>query len=561
MGNMGKLVCCRAFGLLILLTFPALRCQAQPQAAPAAMPSQLDQPVSVIPHNVAPENRNAMATLVVFNDRDPLSADLAGYYAEKRGIPFDHLIPLSCSVEETISRAEYDQSIAEPMRKALITRGWWRVSPNTDPNSNGPRVEGSSIRFVVLMRGIPLKIAAATNYPGDDSEKPRSELRHNEAAVDSELAALGIGTRQITGPLDNKYFRSFSRLEDTPLAPLLLVCRLDAATGATVRRMIDDSIAAEKAGLWGFAYVDSRHLFSGGFAVGDEWLRTIRDDTTKHGIPCIFDDSAELIPEHYPMRQAALYFGWYNEQIAGALKDEQFRFLPGAVAVHIHSLSGSSLRPPLAGWCAPLLEHGAAATLGNVYEPYLDLTPNLAIFEERLRNGFTFAESAYASVKVLSWMTTFIGDPLYRPFNVRQEVMFTPSDPSKEWAVYNEGAQAWFSKGRPAGERVLQAQAKALKSGIIGEGLGCLQAWAGDRSAAAQSWKQAAKFYKDEEDQVRCGLHLINSLRDAGKENEALALTREQIKAHPKAAATALLQNIQTELVRATGTPVPAGKP
>jgi hypothetical protein len=65
---------------------------------------------------------------------------------------------------------------------------------------------------------------------------------------------------------------------------------------------------------------------------------------------------------------------------------------------------------------APLVTRGAAATTGNVYEPYLDLTPHLDVLNERLLQGFTFAESVYMSLKVLSWMTTVVGDPLYRPF-------------------------------------------------------------------------------------------------------------------------------------------------
>ena len=536
--------------LLFSLFGLALSCGAQP-LEPAPSPPPLDQPVSVIPHSPAPVDPNAAATLVVFNDRDPLSVDLAGYYADKRGIPFDHLISISCPTEETISRAEYDKLIAEPIRKALITRGWWRVSLSTDGDSKGQRVDASSIRFVVLMRGVPLKIAPAPNYPGDDAESVRSELRHNEAAVDSELAALGVNSRKISGPLNNPYYRSFSPFADVPIPALLLVCRLDAASAATVRRMIDDSLAVEKTGLWGFAYVDSRSIFTGGFSSGDDWFREIRDDAMKHGIPCVFDDWSELFPDHYPMRQAALYFGWYSEQIAGAFKDEGFRFVPGAVAVHIHSASAWSLRQPLSNWCAPLLERGAAATLGNVYEPYLDLTPNLALFEERLRNGFTFAEAAYASQKVVSWMTTFIGDPLYRPYKVRQDVMFTPSAAAQEWAAYQEASRLWFSKDRATGERALQAKGKALKSGAIFEGLGCLESWASDRAAATASWTQASRYYQNEEDQVRCGLHIIDALRSAGKNEEALLATERELKAHPKAEAAARLRALQAELTNA----------
>ena len=50
---------------------------------------------------------DAAATVVVFNEADAASVDLAGYSAEKRGIPFDHLIGLSCTNGEIVSRADY----------------------------------------------------------------------------------------------------------------------------------------------------------------------------------------------------------------------------------------------------------------------------------------------------------------------------------------------------------------------------------------------------------------------------------------------------------------------
>ncbi|MEI8342629.1 MAG: hypothetical protein WCH43_13990, partial [Verrucomicrobiota bacterium] len=60
------------------------------------------------------KNPEAAATLVIFNNADPSSVELAGYYAEKRGIPFDHLIGLDCPLTEEISRKEYDRTIALP---------------------------------------------------------------------------------------------------------------------------------------------------------------------------------------------------------------------------------------------------------------------------------------------------------------------------------------------------------------------------------------------------------------------------------------------------------------
>ena len=68
------------------------------------------------------------------------------------------------------------------------------------------------------------------------------------------------------------------------------------------------------------------------------------------------------------------------------------------------------------GWCATLLENGAAATMGSVHEPYLTGTPHVGIFMERLLAGWNLAEAGYAATNSLSWMTVVLGDPLYRPF-------------------------------------------------------------------------------------------------------------------------------------------------
>jgi len=64
-----------------------------------------------------------------------------------------------------------------------------------------------------------------------------------------------------------------------------------------------------------------------------------------------------------------------------------------------------------------LLAKGATITMGSVDEPYLSGTPNVAAFIERLvYRGFSFGEAAYTSQSSLSWQTTVVGDPLYRPF-------------------------------------------------------------------------------------------------------------------------------------------------
>jgi len=482
--------------------------------------------------------RESAATLVVYNNFDPDSVGLAAYYAQRRGIPFDHLVGLNCAMSEEITRAQYDETIAEPLSKIFSANGWWHA-----PADASLPVSDNRIRFIALMRGIPLKIASTSNYPGDSFPGTEQALNTNAAAVDSELAALGLRTRKISGPLKNLYYQSFTPFMDTPLAPLMLVCRLDGPTVVTVKNMIDGAIAVEHGGLNGFAYVDMRGITTGNMAQGDQWLAAAALELRQYGMPVICDTSPALFPADYPMDHVAVYLGWYAGTVEGPMARDDFQFVPGAIAVHIHSFSAATLRDGRANWAAPLLAHGAAATLGNVYEPYLDLTPHLDIFVDRLRNGLNFAESAYASERVLSWMTTFVGDPLYRPFGEMDEPPpGSDQKPASEYAAYKEGAHAWYQNGRAAGTKQLEASARGLQSGIVWEGLGLLQWSVPDDAGALASFRQAEKCYGRTEDGLRTVLHQVQILAAENKVGPARAVAIKALARYEAFHGAALLR-------------------
>src|ERR1700720_667596 len=195
----------------------------------------------------AAEQPLAAATIVLYNKAIPDSVQLAKFYAKQRGVALDHLVGLSCSTEEEISREEDDKTIANPLREIFKTRHWWTLheTPNQEES-----VKASSIHFVAVIKGIPLKIRPTADYPGD-VPKPGPLGNRNEASVDSELAVLAFLSHQISGPTPNPYFQNFRAIGDFENSTILLVCRLDAPAAATVRRMIVDAIAAEKSGLWG----------------------------------------------------------------------------------------------------------------------------------------------------------------------------------------------------------------------------------------------------------------------------------------------------------------------
>jgi uncharacterized protein (TIGR03790 family) len=360
----------------------------------------------------APQSQLASATLVVCNRDIPESKELAEFYASSRSIPASHIVELSCSPSEYVERVEYDRTIAEPLRKKFEENGWWKTA--SDANGH-KRVVSNQIRFVVLMRGIPLKINEAYNYPGD-VRLSTEEGDKNEAAVDSEVAALGYYSTQVSGTVSNPYYRSSKRITDPGVDPrMMVVARLDGPDAADVRRMIKDSLKAENEGLRGRVYIDARGITSGFYATTDGWLHAVARAARAAHQPVVLDDRPELFPQGFPMIEAIIYFGWYSEQVKGVFEDPSFRFKPGAIAVHIQSGSAATVRNANSNWVGPLIKRGAAASLGNVTEPRRYI-PELDIFYDRLLAGWTFGESAYDASPVLSWMYTYVGDPLYRPF-------------------------------------------------------------------------------------------------------------------------------------------------
>ena len=511
------------------------------------------------------EQSLANKTLVIYNSNDIISQNLAEYYAKKRHIPAAQVVGLPCSSAEEISRQQYDQELAEPLRKLFSARGWWKLA-NDETSPLGKRVVSNRIRFIALIRGIPLKIRQLANgekYEGDFPEGgPPQITDKNEAAVDSELATLGYFTRTISGALKNPYYHSAQTIQAAKLPMLMLVCRLDGPTSQSVRDMIDHSLTAEKNGLWGFAYIDERGLgASNPLFLGDQWLANAAKCTAQSGFPTIIDKQPETFPLAYPMRDVAIYYGWYSENVCGPFLMPGFHFATGGIAIHIHSFSALSLRDPTKNWVAPLIYRGCAATIGNVYEPYLAFTPEIDAFQRKIGDGFTFAESAYASLRALSWMTTIVGDPLYRPFLAldapANDERNPARAPSPEWATLRKAELAWNDENPKTSAHIFEKAAAKLHSGLLYEALGLREESAGENSAAQRAFEKAEKFYAPANDRVRCVIHQVRLWQSLGDKDRALAVSRKAIAKYPTASATTVLREIALKLSPPPPTPQP----
>ncbi|HEX8898665.1 MAG TPA: TIGR03790 family protein [Chthoniobacterales bacterium] len=491
----------------------------------------------------------APATIVVFNQDVRESIELAKFYAEQRGIPRDHVVGLSISKTEEIGRIEYDTMIRDPLRAIFKDRGWWTLN---EARGGAVTVTNNSIRFVALIKGVPLKIRAAPDYPGD---KPGAAPlgNRNDASVDSEIAALAAFSDQISGPLANPYYQSYRPIAEADNSAVLLVCRLDAPQVATVRRMITDAVETEKGGLWGRAYIDGAHNSGAGLGVGDQWLTQARDQLHKVGVPVIYENTPEVFPNSYPMSDCGLYYGWYTEKVAGPFTQPDFQFAPGAVAVHIHSYSASTLHDENANWAGPLVTKGAAATIGNVYEPYLQLTAHLDVFNDRLLHGFTFGESAYMSCPVLSWMSVMVGDPLYRPYGawLRLEEKGTADKSSNDWSAYHDFAVKNSALDAAAYRAAAKQFAARTRNAPMLEDIGLLEAGAQNYVDASGCFDLARMIYTKRDDILRTVLHDADALAKQNKAKRAVDLIRTVLRIAPDAPAASLLKKMEMEL-RAT---------
>ncbi len=125
----------------------------------------------------------------------------------------------------------------------------------------------------------------------------------------------------------------------------MLVSRLDGPTAAIVRRMISDAIETEKDRTLGPRLCRRRAQLQGGLADGDEWLQTVVKDLRRVGIPVVYDQKPATFSVRLPdERLRALLWLVRGRHVGSVHADRGFAFTPGAIAVHIHSFSASTLR-------------------------------------------------------------------------------------------------------------------------------------------------------------------------------------------------------------------------
>jgi uncharacterized protein (TIGR03790 family) len=485
--------------------------------------------------------------VVIYNSNLTESGALANFYARKRGVPREQVLGFKLPGGETISRADYRDDLQRPLIKQLEALKLWRVGSGETPGTNGQsvrvarKVVESKIRYAVVCYGVPLKILRdpSTHEPAEETARP--EFRRNEAGVDSELACLPLTYTgyPLTGPLNHPYFSVTNASLLNPTNGLLMVARLDGPTPSLARGLVDKAFQAEEEGLWGRAYFDLRNISDPTYKAGDDWIRGASQVAKQLGFETVVDENGDVWPASFPMSHVAIYAGWYREHVAGPFTLPKVEFVPGAFAYHLHSFSANSLRTTNHNWVGPLIAKGATCSLGSVDEPYLGGTPEIGVFMGRwLYFGFTFGEAAYACQSVLSWQTTVVGDPLYRPFGKnpieQHHELEARKSKALEWSILRI-ANLTRARGMGGAQvaTLLEDTPTTKESAVLTEKLADLYSELGKPSSAISAYEKALTLNPSPQQRIRLRLTLGEKLIAAKRYDEARANYQKLLQEAP----------------------------
>lgn len=430
--------------------------------------------------------------VVIYNSDIPESQKLAEFYQQQRNVPAINIIGFPMPNKDEISRSEFT-SFKDTLNLAMIKN------------------KLKEKRVLLLVRGVPFKVK-------------RSGSSADEASLDSELSA-NADFSKLEGGITNHYFKRELVLKTfeqsfPDLRSLKLVTRIDGPSYQDCERIIRDSIATEKTGLWGVTYLDK--AFKGkGHEAGDNALDSIERLNWINGIPTVKEKTKHTYPTDYPMADASVYFGWYTTHANGPLLHKDFKFKKGAIASHLHSFSASQLRSLTKNWVGPLIAKGACAVLGNAYEPFLSGVTQSDIFYQRLLSGFTFAEAAYMATPALSWQSIMIGDPLYTPFQHHQSMEGEIKEEDKDFRL-----MSILRKIHTGDDKKLlysyRIKAAKLEKAKLYEYIALWNEYRKDSQSADMFYIAAGHLTQNESDKIRLCLH--RSYLQLNTHSKALAL-------------------------------------
>lgn len=335
--------------------------------------------VSLLASATLAQAQTGANVLVVINTASAASEAVGREYAARRAVPQGNLCSIPMPIDKTVSRAVYTAAIERPVWKCISTQQ-----------------AHDRILYIVLTKDVPMRVAGTDGRTGTAS------------SVDSELTLLyrrRTGQNSpVMGFVQNPYFAAAAPIES--LKPfthesqdIYLVTRLD---GNTVRDAVELINRGSVASPEGRFVLDGQGTTE---AVPERWLSAAAQRLTSQGLGERVSRDGLSTGSQRP--RVLGYYGWSWNQADRTLSPAG-EFVPGALAGLFVSTSESLM--------ADLVSAGLTGAAMNVDEPYLDATIRPDILFSAYASGRNLAESFYAAMPYLSWLTVIVGDPLCAPF-------------------------------------------------------------------------------------------------------------------------------------------------
>ena len=398
------------------------------EARPIPTAPALAEPTK--PESKKPEATASSITdrvLVIENANSPTSKQIAKYYMDQRAIKKVFSIRCSDSAlsaeAETIEYAAYQTNIEKPLLAFLE--------------------KDASIDFIVLTKGIPIRIANAPVgfAPGRPS-------------VDSCIAAMDYFQRNDTLrslivendlkgiAYHNRFWNSNERFSHAKFGGYL-VTRLDGYTAAAAMALVDNAVASEKTKPTGPIFLDSMALADpvdtskvplSATKAGMKDMETImeigwgewnvdlfaaHEKLRAMGVPVELERTETFVGEKNNLMG---YASWgSNDGKYVPANYLSIRFAPGAIAETAVSTGARTFLPTSGGQSliADLIEAKVTGVKGYCDEPFLLAVASPSVLFDRYTRGWNLAESFYAASRFVAWEDIVIGDPLTAPYAKR----------------------------------------------------------------------------------------------------------------------------------------------
>lgn len=435
----------KSFGQILLFLFFGITAAAQV--------SMNHQPPQALTIN-SPTNANipeAKHVLVVYKTGDAISAAVKDHYVAARNIPAGNVVGLTLPGSVTYPEGTATLVNDGEVIQSIGNNAAWQyygeyiadeLETYLETNSNGGTLLKDLIRYIVLVRGVPMKIQT-------EDYQPVAPRRYN-VSVDGLVCLLYQPVETLYGtlflqPTVSPYFdvdpgitmnhrflpHHYTGSNDWKLS--YLVSRLDGDSQSDITGMIDRSADSDYSGedYWVLDgdtchnEVVTRLIHDYGYISDAHNELSMRSFNT---VPQVYSPDCNWILDLNDVNPSGQVIGytscgkhsWFELGTCGSpyyiLNCLNFNYANGAIMNTFESFNGFSMRIANRyydfGLVADFIKMGGSGGIGYLWEPVFDgqslnriLFPNYAM-------GYNFVDAAYQSVAYIAWQYVVVGDPL-----------------------------------------------------------------------------------------------------------------------------------------------------